>query len=421
MKKADWLNPIILAVIILLLCRGCKKEEPECLTSFVTNLNRTGVTLYGYVNPNGPSTIVTFEYDTTTNYSKTVTAFQSPVSGDEITDVWADVTGLITGKTYHFRVKAENSHWTAYGSDIEFEYGPPSITGLEATNGKSTSVTLNASVNPRGLPTNVTFEFGTSTDYGEQVTPDSNNITGNSIKDFSVNIYRLTCSTIYHFRLKAENSFDTTYSSDKTFLTAAGPPDAMTLDAVKNTCTTATLNGSVPASCASFVLTFQYGTDKTSYDKEVTPDQTLVTADGSTEVSRNISGLTPGTTYHFRLKAESSEGISYGSDETINTGLPSVTTTSVTGLTATAAISGGNIPEECLDITDKGVELFRIFPPRGTRLVTTTHNGSGAGSFTSTLTGLQPSTRYYVRAYATTSTGTAHGTSLYFTTPARGK
>jgi hypothetical protein len=421
MKKVFRISPIILAVIILLLARGCKKEDPECLTSFVSNISRTGVTLYGYVNPNGLSTKVTFEYDTTTDYANTVSASQSPVSGNDLTDVWADITGLITGKTYHFRVKAENSHWTAYGSDIEFEYGPPSITALEAKNGKSTAVTLNASVNTRGLPTNFTFEFGTSTDYGEQVTPDSNNITGNNITDISVNIYGLTCSTIYHFRLKAENSFDTTYSSDKTFLTMAGPPDAMTLDAVKNTCTTATLNGSVPASCTSFVLTFQYGTDKTSYDKEVAPDQTRVTADGSTEVSRNISGLMPGTTYHFRLKAESSEGISYGSDETINTGLPSVTTASVTGLTATDAISGGNIPEECLDITDRGVELFRIFPPRGTRLVTTTHNETGAGSFTSTLTGLQPSTRYYVRAYATTSTGTAHGTSLYFTTPARGK
>jgi uncharacterized protein YegP (UPF0339 family) len=429
MKKVFRISTIIFAAIILLLSRGCKKEDPECLTSFVSNISRTGVTLYGYVNPNGLSTIVTFEYDTTTDYSKTVTAYQSPVTGESITDVFADITGLITSKTYHFRVKAENSHWTVYGSDIEFEYGPPSVTALEVTNGKSTAATLNGSVNPRGLPTNVTFEYGTSTDYGQQATPEQNNITGTSTANISANISGLTCSTIYHFRLKAENSFDTTYSTDKTFLTAAGPPDAITLDAVKNTCTTATLNGSVQAGCASFVLTFQYGTDMASYDQELTPDQTWVTADGSTVVSRNISGLMPGTTYHFRLKAESSNGISYGSDETINTGLPSVTTASVSGLTATAAISGGNISEECLDITDRGVELYRIMTrPNGSgkpiyiyTLVVKTHDGTGPGSFTSTLTGLQPSNRYYVLAYTTNSAGTFHGNYIYFTTPGSGK
>ena len=46
-----------------------------------------------------------------------------------------------------------------------------------------------------------------------------------------------------------------------------------------------------------------------------------------------------------------------------------------------------------------------------------TTNGSGIGTFTSTLSGLAPNTTYYVRAYATNSVGTVYGGEVSFTTP----
>jgi uncharacterized protein (TIGR02145 family) len=46
----------------------------------------------------------------------------------------------------------------------------------------------------------------------------------------------------------------------------------------------------------------------------------------------------------------------------------------------------------------------------------TTSDGTGTGTFTSTLTGLTASTLYYVRAYATNSVGTAYGNEVSFTT-----
>ena len=46
-----------------------------------------------------------------------------------------------------------------------------------------------------------------------------------------------------------------------------------------------------------------------------------------------------------------------------------------------------------------------------------TYDGMGTGAFTSNITGLEPNTTYYVRAYATNSEGTAYGEELTFTTP----
>jgi uncharacterized protein (TIGR02145 family) len=49
---------------------------------------------------------------------------------------------------------------------------------------------------------------------------------------------------------------------------------------------------------------------------------------------------------------------------------------------------------------------------------TITSNGSGTGSYVSTLSGLTGSTQYYVRAYATNAIGTAYGAELSFSTAA---
>ena len=97
--------------------------------------------------------------------------------------------------------------------------------------------------------------------------------------------------------------------------------------------------------------------------------------------------------------------------------LSALTTTSVTGITGTTAQSGGNITSDGGNtITARGVCWSSTPSPTTANSKTTA--GSGAGVYSSAITGLTANTTYYVRAYATNSTGIAYGNELSFTTTA---
>ena len=97
--------------------------------------------------------------------------------------------------------------------------------------------------------------------------------------------------------------------------------------------------------------------------------------------------------------------------------LPTVTTTSVTSITQNSATSGGNVTADGgATVTPRGVCWSTSQNPTVSNSHTT--NGSGTGSFTSSITGLSANTTYYVRAYATNSVGTAYGSQISFTTSA---
>jgi hypothetical protein len=92
----------------------------------------------------------------------------------------------------------------------------------------------------------------------------------------------------------------------------------------------------------------------------------------------------------------------------------SVTTTAITGITLTSAAGGGNVTNDgCATVTDRGVCWSTSVNP--TTSGTCTHNGTGTGIFTSSITGLAPATIYHVRGYAVNATGTAYGNDVTFT------
>ena len=180
--------------------------------------------------------------------------------------------------------------------------------------------------------------------------------------------------------------------------------------------TTATLSGSVTEAGRSTITSrgFVYSTLQypTLADGSVSVGGTLG------DFSATAGGLQPTTTYYVRAYATNGVGTAYGEQQMFTTlsGLPSVQTAAeVTLLGSGTAQSGGTVTGDGgFSITARGV-CWSVSPePTVSNLHTV--DGSGTGTFVSTITGLHSSTTYYVRAYATNANGTVYGEQRTVTT-----
>ena len=98
-------------------------------------------------------------------------------------------------------------------------------------------VTLNGTVNPLGVNTTVSFDYGVTTDYGETaafgvvngtvVVPCSLQLSSGGYNSTST----LLPGTLYHYRIKAVNVNGTAYGNDMTFTTPSALPIVETLPA----------------------------------------------------------------------------------------------------------------------------------------------------------------------------------------------
>ena len=140
--------------------------------------------------------------------------------------------------------------------------------------------------------------------------------------------------------------------------------------------------------------------------------------------TRNIGGLMNGTTYYYRTYATNSIGTSYGADSTFttNTGavIPTVLRTPATNIQAYTATVGGNITSDGGSaVTASGIVYATTPNPAlfGVGVVdSTTIPLVSTGVFIENIGGLSHSTKYYYRAYATNSVGTAYSVQDSFTT-----
>jgi uncharacterized protein (TIGR02145 family) len=134
----------------------------------------------------------------------------------------------------------------------------------------------------------------------------------------------------------------------------------------------------------------------------------------------SLTGLIPDKIYYARAYAINSTDTAYGNEVNFTTAAPTlatVTTTPASAITVTTATAGGNITNYGFaGITARGVCWSTSANP--TIANSKTIDGTGTGSFTSSLTGLTANTTYHLRAYATNSAGTAYGNEVSFTTTA---
>ncbi len=195
----------------------------------------------------------------------------------------------------------------------------------------------------------------------------------------------------------------------------AGFPSITTGSATDVTTNSATLNGTVNANNASTTVTLQYGLN-TSYGTTVAADQSPVTGNSNTAVSKGISGLSPNTIYHYRLVGMNSSGTTNGSDLTFTTQkTPSATTNEASGVTTSGATLNG--------IVNPNGTSTNYYFQWGTTISygnnTSTHlagNGTSDVNVSAPITSLTPGTTYHYRIVATSIAGTIIGGDQAFNT-----
>jgi hypothetical protein len=227
-------------------------------------------------------------------------------------------------------VSASGSLYEHVGNSLNF-YAPGTVPGVEAPQVSAIDVHsahVSAEVDPGGGPPDGSVaHFEYSADGGltwpeEFKTPDVPvERTGVEEPDtIEAVLTGLKANSDYLVRVVAANSVITTTSDSTPFHTALGPPEVETGSATSITHTSAELTGSIDTLGDQTTYHFEYGLT-TAYGSRVPVDGEAPAGNGRTPkfVSRPISGLQPGTTYHFRLVATNSAGTTEGPDRTFST------------------------------------------------------------------------------------------------------
>jgi uncharacterized protein (TIGR02145 family) len=286
--------------------------------------------------------------------------------------------------------------------------GVTQITYTSATSGGIVTGDGGSEIIARGICWN--------TSTGPTTSNNTTNETG-TIGSFASNLTNLTQNTTYYVRAYAVNSVGTSYGNEVTFNTnKVAAPELTTTEITAITQRTAISGGNISADNGGSITSRGVCWAKVT-SPTITDNKTIDGSGTGTYVS-NISGLEGGTIYYIRSYATNNAGTSYGNELTFTTvqaTLPVITSTVMSLITPTTASSGGNVTADGgSSISARGVCWGTTANPTVANNKTT--DGTGTGSFISSITGMTPGTTYYLKAYATNNAGTAYGDQVTFMT-----
>jgi hypothetical protein len=337
-------------------------------------------------------------------------------------------------------VSGDGTVYTSDGADPVVEWftqfdGPTVETvAVPSPSPEPREVVLEGTIDPEGVESSYHFEYGLDQTYGKRSPAvDTAAGSGSDPVAASTTVTGLEPNKTYHYRIVGSNSSGSIDGGDQMFTTAAAPAtvDGVAPFASVITPRSASLHGTVNANNTSAFSTsyyLEYGTT-TAYG------QSAVGADSGTfcslfavpracdgvqrPVVASVSGLEPGTLYHFRVVADNGhpDGPQAGADRTFITS--PAAGGGATGVTVKRATLTGTINPHGEDTT------YRFNYGRTPAYGSSTPEfdggaGDGDQQVSHQVSGLSPDTIYHVQVVATSADGvTRHGgDGLFRTAPA---
>ena len=204
---------------------------------------------------------------------------------------------------------------------------PPVAVSAAPTSVALAQATLNGTVNPSGSTvSDCHFEWGTTTGYGHSAPCATSPGAGVEAVAVSATLNGLSSGMTYHYRLVAVGPGGAAEGADEQFTTMTPPAAPAAISSAPSGVLDGqvTLNGSVnPNGSAVSDCHFDWGTT-TAYGHSAPCAASPGAGAGPAVVTATLTGLAPGTTYHYRLVAAGVGGTSYGGDEQFTT-LPAPT------------------------------------------------------------------------------------------------
>ena len=303
---------------------SCRKEElPTLSTTTVTNITAISATSGGNLISDGGAEVTSRGVCWGVKANPTIS--DSKAEDDSGADQYVcEIVDLTVGSTYHVRAYATNSVGTAYGADLSFvtlDKANGCIT-LPAKDITSSGATLNGTVNPNDLSTTVSFEYGTTTSYGQTVSATQSPITGNNITNVSAGVSNLEKGTTYHFRVIATNSLGKVNGSDLSFTTTFDLPKITTTSISEISYHSAKSGGTVTSDGGATVTA--RGVCWSTSSNPTINDSHTSDGPGDGVFTSSITGLLQNTLYYVRAYATNSAGTAYGNEVTFLEIIPEI-------------------------------------------------------------------------------------------------
>jgi len=400
---------------------------PNVTITDASNITQNSATLGGGIATIGSSSITQYGHCWSVISNPTITDSKTNLGSKSTIGTYSsNLTPLLSGTTYYVKAYATNNAGTTYSPEISFTTlqtpsSPTVITNL-VSNITLTGAQASGSITNIGTSNITQHGHCWSTTTSPTVSNFKTQLGTRTITGaFTSNLTGLEAGKTYYVRAYAVNSDGTSYGTQVEFKTVtASPPTVTTGSVTKITLTGAEALGNLT----------DIGTSPISQHGHCWSTTTNPTISNSkTQLGTNlligaftsiITGLEAGKTYYLRAYATNTDGISYGTQVefmTVSPSTPSVATDAVSNITFTGGLVTGNITDlGTSNVTQYGHCWSYTQNPTTSNSKTLLGAKSVIGSFTSTLSGLEKGTLYYVRAYATNSYGTNYSNQVQFST-----